>query len=321
MQNFDHNATKFSAKNALLLAQLCNAAYGTETEARSLTGQMGFPDFEWVDLEQPLENTSALIVGCDDFAAIAFCGTKNLKNWMTDLHSTPGRFAWFFRGAPDIGEVPRGLRLRPPAFLGKNRGGHEPCPATGGDPGNYAGRPFHQTAKDSLDRRSQSRGRTGRARRRSLSVLPGGIIRPVGGVYTFGQPRIGLHNFCEAYDHLLAKKTFRFINREDLVPRVPFRGWNYADLGQMIHFDSPGTPRRESREWNNFLARTFEGFTDSFKSQLTSARRWPDHSRTGYEQLVRIIGRARCALCLTNHAKKRDGKKRQFWWLFLRRSR
>ena len=71
MQNFDHNATKFSAKNALLLAQLCNLAYGTEAEARSLTGQMGFPDFEWVDLEQPLENTSALIVGCDDFAAIA----------------------------------------------------------------------------------------------------------------------------------------------------------------------------------------------------------------------------------------------------------
>ena len=72
-------------------------------------------------------------------------------------------------------------------------------------------------------------------------MLPGGIIRPVGGVYTFGQPRIGLHNFCGAYDRLLAGKTFRFINREDLVPRVPFRGWNYADLGQTIHFDSSGT--------------------------------------------------------------------------------
>ena len=38
-----HNATKFSAKNALLLAQLCNAAYGTETKARSLTGQWALP--------------------------------------------------------------------------------------------------------------------------------------------------------------------------------------------------------------------------------------------------------------------------------------
>jgi hypothetical protein len=100
MQNFEHDATGFRAKNALLLAQLCNAACGTEAAARPLAAQMGFTGFEWVDLEQPLENTSALIVGCDDFAAIAFCGAKNLKNWMTDLHSIPGRFAWFFAERP-----------------------------------------------------------------------------------------------------------------------------------------------------------------------------------------------------------------------------
>ena len=43
MPNFDHNATRFSAKNALLLAQLCNAAYGTEAEARVIAQQMGSP--------------------------------------------------------------------------------------------------------------------------------------------------------------------------------------------------------------------------------------------------------------------------------------
>ena len=79
MPTFDPSATKFSAKNALLLAQLCNAAYGTEADARALAKQMGFTDFEWVNLEQQLENTSVLIVGCDDFAAVAFCGTKDLK--------------------------------------------------------------------------------------------------------------------------------------------------------------------------------------------------------------------------------------------------
>jgi triacylglycerol lipase len=120
-----------------------------------------------------------------------------------------------------------------------------------------------------------------------FSMLPGGIIRPVGGVYTFGQPRIGLHNFCGAYDRLLATKTFRFINREDLVPRVPFRGWNYSDLGQMIHFDSSGQPQRESREWSNFLARTFEGFGDFFQIATHFSPDVGDHSRQGYEQLVR----------------------------------
>ena len=120
-----------------------------------------------------------------------------------------------------------------------------------------------------------------------FSMLPGGIIRPVGGVYTFGQPRIGLHNFCGAYDHLLGKKTFRFINRQDLVPRVPFRGWDYSDLGQMIHFDNTGAPRRESHEWTNFLARTFEGFHEFHDILLHLSPDVGDHSRTGYEELVR----------------------------------
>ena len=44
MQDFDHNATRFSAQNALLLARLCNLAYGTEADARRLTEQMGFTD-------------------------------------------------------------------------------------------------------------------------------------------------------------------------------------------------------------------------------------------------------------------------------------
>ncbi len=262
-------------------------AYGTEAEARSLTGQMGFPDFEWVDLEQPLENTSALIVGCDDFAAIAFCGTKNLKNWMTDLHSTPGRFAWFFRGAPDIGEVHAGfafaLRHSWEKIVGAMNRVLPPVATPVAMLDGISTRP-----QKTLWITGHSLGGALAALAGGVfSMLPGGIIRPVGGVYTFGQPRIGLHNFCGAYDRLLAKKTFRFINREDLVPRVPFRGWNYADLGQMIHFDSTGTPRRESREWSNFLARTFESFGEFFQITTHLSPEVADHSRTGYEQLVR----------------------------------
>ena len=33
-------------------------------------------------------------------------------------------------------------------------------------------------------------------------------IRPVNGVYTFGQPRVGLYQFCGSYDHVLNAKTF-----------------------------------------------------------------------------------------------------------------
>lgn len=143
MKNFDHSAMRFSAQNALLLAQLCNLAYGTEADARGAAQKMGFTDFEWLTLAQPLENTVALIAGCDEFAAIAFCGTKDIKNWMTDLHSTPGRFAWFFEGAPNVGEVHAGFafalrhswakinaamnRVIPPVATGEPRGPLHPA--------------------------------------------------------------------------------------------------------------------------------------------------------------------------------------------------
>jgi hypothetical protein len=55
----------------------------------------------------------------------------------------------------------------------------------------------------------------------------------------------------------------------------------------MIHFDSTGRPRRESREWSNFLARTFEGFSDFFQITTHLTPDVGDHSRQGYEQLVR----------------------------------
>lgn len=288
MPNFDPDATRFSAKNALLLAQLCNAAYGTDAEARSIVQQMGFSDFEWIELPQQLEDTYAFVTSCDEFAVMAFCGTKNLKNWMTNLHSTPGRFAWFFEGAPDVGEVHAGFAFAlrhawERIVLAMNRVAPPPATPAGSD------------LKGLSTTRQRTVWFTGHSLGGALaslagavfSMLPGGIIRPVSGIYTFGQPRVGLHNFCGSYDRLLQQKTFRFINKEDLVPRVPFRGWDYADLGQMIHFDSHGTPHRESRQWTNFLARTFESFEDFFNIATHFSPDVGDHSRTGYEQLVR----------------------------------
>ena len=206
---------------------------------------------------------------------------------MTDLHSTPGRFAWFFDGAPDVGEVHAGF-----AFALRHSweritiAMNHVIPPLATPVENLQG--LSTTPQRTLWITGHSLGGALAALAGAVfSMLPGHIIRPVGGVYTFGQPRIGLHNFCGNYDRLLQLKTFRFINKEDLVPRVPFRGWDYSDLGQMIHFDSNGVPRRESRQWTNFLARTFESFEEFFNIATHFNPDVGDHSRTGYEQLVR----------------------------------
>jgi triacylglycerol lipase len=135
---------------------------------------------------------------------------------------------------------------------------------------------------------------TGHSLGGALAVLAGAAfsmwsdapIRSVNGIYTFGQPRVGLYKFCGNYDHLLSRKTFRFVNNQDLVPRVPFRGWDYADLGQMIHFDSSGQPKLQSSQWSSFLSRTLQSFKEFFDIAGHAQSDVRDHDMNGYADLV-----------------------------------
>jgi hypothetical protein len=112
------------------------------------------------------------------------------------------------------------------------------------------------------------------------------IIRLVSGVYTFGRPCVGLFNFCNNYNQLLRSRTFRFVNREGLVPRVPFRGWDYSDVGNMIHFDSTGTPALESLQWRNFLSRSIEGLKEFFNISTHFNADPGDHDYRQYKNLI-----------------------------------
>ena len=79
----------------------------------------------------------------------------------------------------------------------------------------------------------------------------------------------------------MQKKTFRFVNNNDLVPRVPFRGFDYADICQMIHFGANGQPQLQSLEWSNVLARTFQSFKDFFDIAGHVAPDVADHDMSG----------------------------------------
>ena len=114
----------------------------------------------------------------------------------------------------------------------------------------------------------------------------GSPVPSVSAIYTFGQPRIGLHDFCNTYSRVVAEKLVRFVNKQDLVPRVPFRNWDYSDEGTMIHFDSAGTPLIESPEWSSFLSRTLQSLGD-FLEIISHVRiDVGDHSMMGYKGLV-----------------------------------
>jgi triacylglycerol lipase len=64
--------------------------------------------------------------------------------------------------------------------------------------------------------------------------------KPVHGLYTFGQPRVGGKSFARNFDLNFKSRAFRFVNNNDVVTRVPTRAMGYRHVGQVLVFDSSG---------------------------------------------------------------------------------
>ena len=279
---FNPNAKTFDAGNALLLAEAAEVAYNTEAAARALMLQRGLPNFQWIDLSGVFQDLHAFAASNNEIAILAFRGTADVQDWMTDLYATPTRFSWMFLGGPEVGEIHAGF-------------GHAlsdgwtkvvdavravaPIPPVMETNSVDARRTFWITGHSLGGALASLAGA-------AFSLLPGYVIRPVSGIYTFGQPRIGLHNFCDNYARLLTPRTFRFVNNKDLVPRVPFQGWDYSDVGEMIHFTQTGDPQLQSEQWRDFLARTLESFQEAAEMFLDFKMDVGDHAISNYLQLV-----------------------------------
>ncbi len=277
---FKPQTTSFSAENALLLAKLCNAAYLDQGPAQKATEQLGLLGFVWIDLTEHFTDLYAIAAGGPEFVVIAFRGTKSLDDWMTDLQATPVSFPWIFTSGPDVGNIHAGF-------------GHSLVDAWGQIAAAIK-KLFPAPDVAAAMPQPPTLWLTGHSLGGALAVIAGAAfsmwsnapIRSVSGIYTFGQPRVGLFEFCSNYDHLLSTKTFRFVNNQDLVPRVPFRGWDYADVGQMIHFDSSGIPQLQSSQWSSFLNRTLQSFDDFFDITGHAQDDVRDHSMDTYASMV-----------------------------------
>ncbi len=284
---FSAQALSFNASNAIVLAALARAAYSDPVPAQKVAAQFGLKIFEWIQFNKPLEDVYAFVAGGEDYVVISFRGTdpQDWKNWMTDLHATASPFEWLFQGAGNVGNVHAGFGHAIYDAWTKINAALEtvmPRIPPGTDPGLMA------------NANQRTLWLTGHSLGAALAVLTGAAFsmwiedmkRQVNGIYTFGQPRVGLYEFCGNYDHQLRARTFRFVNKQDMVPRIPFRGWDYADVGQMIHFDSNNKPTLESVEWNNFLSRSLQSFTDFFDIVGRFRTGVDDHDMGAYEQLI-----------------------------------
>ena len=59
-------------------------------------------------------------------------------------------------------------------------------------------------------------------------------------IYTFGSPRVGCKKFRQLYDYISKGRSFRIVNRHDIVPRTPPRISRFHHVGELHYIDPSG---------------------------------------------------------------------------------
>jgi triacylglycerol lipase len=98
---------------------------------------------------------------------------------------------------------------------------------------------------------------TGHSLGAPLAVLAGQRYGDVRGLYTYGSPRIGDLDFKNGFPI----KTYRFVNNNDIVTRVPPPGL-YQHVGDLKHIDRQGFIYEYSDTW--------EGVVDGIQTEISS---------------------------------------------------
>lgn len=222
--NFNPNTKEFSFKNALTLAEASELAYKSQAEyEKILKEQWGFSDVYPLDKNE----TQGFIAKKDNMILIAFRGTEETKNEdiFTDILA--------YQTKTELGKVHYGF-LRALKAVWKDV----------------------LTAVKNYQDNNQPVWITGHSLGGALAALATAKLasinacQNIGGVYTFGQPRVGDKDFKEKFEKLLPSGAYRVTNFKDPVTLVPLninlKIWKkriifqYKHAGNLILFNATG---------------------------------------------------------------------------------
>lgn len=119
--------------------------------------------------------------------------------------------------------------------------------------------------------------------------------RPVHSVYAFGSPRVGDRTFRKVYKEHDRGRTFRVVNRHDIVARIPPRLLRYRHVGRLRYLDAEGDIHDDLNFWQRMLiyldpaGRDAKAYVNDLVGRLPGA--FEDHKVANYvKKLARHIG-------------------------------
>jgi triacylglycerol lipase len=251
-------STQFQAAKAYWLAEASLLAYSTPADIET-TVKSGWRCDRVTHFNDAKTNTQGFLAVGAGVAILAFRGTEpgQLPDWQTDAKA-------LLKASPDYpGEIHDG-------FANALASVYAPVKA----------------AVDALPGSGALLYITGHSLGAALATLCAHRITaargyPIQGVCTYGSPRVGNPDFAKSYQQQLGPQTYRLVNNEDLVTRVPPRAVGYEHVGEMVYIDETGRLQRDIGFWYRFLNLAANAAEDFEKAAKTTVR---DHSMALYSE-------------------------------------
>ncbi|MFZ5988630.1 MAG: lipase family protein, partial [Bacillota bacterium] len=247
----------FDQQRAYLLAQICQLAYEEyPTTSKNIHKALG----NRLDIyPMSVKNTQAVGIVNDKELIIAFRGTEPdcINDWLTDIRikKINGIHRGFYRAYKDIKVE------------------------------------IEQLIKDSWTKKIFLTGHSLGGALASICALD--LIKTcnskwINGIYTFGAPRCFDKNKAKIYDELYGDRTYRVVNNNDIVTRIPTRLMGFSHTKNIVYIDNDNKIHTEDNAYN--LWQTFwdriEGRLESL-SHLRIADGIDDHAIAKYIKLLK----------------------------------
>ncbi|HVT29987.1 MAG TPA: lipase family protein [Lacipirellulaceae bacterium] len=242
-------------RRSLLFAELANLSYLSRAEAGLLANRIGFPEIRFYDRE----GAQAYIFANDDDTVVTCRGTEP-----NDWNDVKADLDLGMAMAETVGWVHRGFK-------------HEVDD-------------LWPRLEQALVNNTRTLWFSGHSLGGAMAAICAGRCRlsyirsNPRALFTFGSPRVG----SRRYVNYVQIETYRWVNNNDIVPRVPPAWLGFRHKGQEVYLNAYGKIReltgwqRLKDRWRGFVRGLEEGRIDFFTDH--SIRRYIEHIRGAVEQ-------------------------------------
>ena len=253
----------YDRRMAAALARGAAAAYGEDREMEAWAESQRCDGCEAVRDERA--DTLGFVAANDDTVFVIFRGTRDLRNWITDLDArrVPMSGEWKVAGGQSdlvtghspltTGlEVHEGFQRALESVWGKLQGVVE-CRSVGRENIFFAGHSLGGALAMLACARMNGELGMVNSETNSESEIQHSTFNIQNSIqpwlYTFGQPRVGNAAWARWYDSRLRGRSFRVVHAEDVVARMPWLLGLYRHAGTEIFYDALGRAHQDWPWW------------------------------------------------------------------------